>query len=526
MNMKTNFKTYYTILLTTVCCILSGCDNYLNREPLSDLSPETFFKTKGDMRTWVAGAYDELQNALLGDQPAALEWGDLRSDNYGNTGYGDTRVYMNAIDASQAQYNWENLYRVIDRCNVAIKEFPTIPNVLPSDYNDYLGQCYGLRALMYFYAIRVWGDVPLIIEPWEGDIASSRVARTPVAEIKAQILSDIGKAIETLTPDVVAGRKYYFNRAAAWALKTDLHMWFKEYDQALAASSYFINNANYALVTNVDQWKSMFTDPTGAAAAENIFTMAWAQDLTDGTNQWAQRVGASNTNNTYQVSRNIFNEFIARHTSGKGKDGRFWCVLDTVKLSIAGGTNPDAKPKPIWIPLGYNHYGANGTAKNTKFSQLSTVKNERWVVISTTTSFVQLPIYRLADVLLLRAEALNKLGDGTGALAIVNNIRNRVGYKADANTEVNVGDKVAVENIILKERQLEFMGEGKRWFDLIRTDKVIEVMDPVMRQRQLDYHVEVSGFGDPGRAKAPIYYKEFEANPLLDGNQNPPYTQG
>jgi hypothetical protein len=112
----------------------------------------------------------------------------------------------------------------------------------------------------------------------------------------------------------------------------------------------------------------------------------------------------------------------------------------------------------------------------------------------------------------------------------VNSIRSRVGYTADSKTEVSLADVVAVEDLILKERQLEFMCEGKRWFDLMRTEadgvnNVIRVMDPVMRQRQIDYKVELTGFGDPGRIKFPIYYREFESNPALRGSQNLPYTE-
>src|ERR1041384_5969888 len=111
-DMKKIKKFLYAALIGIFCVVATGCDNFLEREPLSELSPGTFFKSKGDMRTWMAGTYDELQTALMGSNCGALEWGDLRSDNYGNTGYGDTRVYLNAIDGSQAQWNWEFLYRV------------------------------------------------------------------------------------------------------------------------------------------------------------------------------------------------------------------------------------------------------------------------------------------------------------------------------------------------------------------------------------------------------------------------------
>ena len=141
---------------------------------------------------------------------------------------------------------------------------------------------------------------------------------------------------------------------------------------------------------------------------------------------------------------------------------------------------------------------------------------------------IKLPIYRLADVLLLRAEALNKTGDTTGALRIVNQIRGRVGYFADAASEVQISDQDGIEALILKERQLEFFGEGKRWFDLIRTDRLMEVMDPIIRERQQSAGSPVTGFTkeDEGRKYFPIYYQEFEANPALRGDQNPPYSEG
>ncbi|WP_234735789.1 RagB/SusD family nutrient uptake outer membrane protein [Tellurirhabdus bombi] len=515
--MKRITKLFH-ILLPAVLLTTAGCENYLDRAPLADLSPNTFFATRGDMRTWVAGTYDAAQEALNGNQAAHLEWGDLRSDNYGNTGYGDTRVYMNAIDASQSQWDWQYLYRVIDRCNVGIARFPTVPNLLPNDYNDNVGQCYGLRALMYFYAIRVWGAVPLVTQPWDGDLGSSRVARSSVEDIKKQILSDLDEAMARLALDVSGPRKFYFNMGAARALKTDVHMWFKEYDKAVAASDYFVGNTNYALVANDKAWKDMFTNP--AASTETIFNLHWAIDLTDGTNAWAQRVGASNTNNTYRVSQTIFNEFVNRRHSGKGADGRFWNSIDTVRLWRNGNR----------VPVSYNHYLLDGIQKCVKYSAVNpnraTAADDYWLVLSTNESFVQVPIYRLADVLTLRAEALNQLGRSSEALTIVNNIRRRVGYLADAATEVATTDKKAVEGLILKERQLEFMCEGKRWFDLQRTDRLLEVMDPVMRQRQEEANVTITGFGDIGRALFPIFYREFEANPALKGHQNPPYTEG
>lgn len=101
---------------------------------------------------------------------------------------------------------------------------------------------------------------------------------------------------------------------------------------------------------------------------------------------------------------------------------------------------------------------------------------------------------RMANIMLLRAEALNKLNRGDEALSIVNDIRSRVGYLKDAKLEVSsVNNTNEVENLILQERQLELFGEGHRWFDLMRTGHLIEVMDPIYSARQEAANVTVTG---------------------------------
>ncbi|MDD4632948.1 MAG: RagB/SusD family nutrient uptake outer membrane protein, partial [Proteiniphilum sp.] len=208
-------------------------------------------------------------------------------------------------------------------------------------------------------------------------------------------------------------------------------------------------------------------------------------------------------------------------------DARFWNNVDTVKLFYNGQR----------LPLTYANWTTSGIEKCTKYSIIDPdrefdskngVYKSYWAILSSSNAEIQIPIYRLADVLLLRAEALNKTGKPTDALNIVNQMRSRVGYTADAKLEVNTADQTAVEMLILQERQLEFIAEGKRWFDLIRTDHLLEVMDPVIRARQEVAGVQVTGFtqAEEGKKYMPIYYREFESNTALKGDQNPPYSEG
>ena len=97
---------------------------------------------------------------------------------------------------------------------------------------SYLGQFHGLRALMYFYAVRVWGEVPLITQSWDGDLNTKYNSRASLESIYEVIEDDLKIAISSLGNEGV----YYFNQGAAYALQTDYLMWRKDYDGALTAS--------------------------------------------------------------------------------------------------------------------------------------------------------------------------------------------------------------------------------------------------------------------------------------------------
>ena len=265
--------------------------------------------------------------------------------------------------------------------------------------------------------------------------------------------------------------------------------------------------------------------------------MDWSYTEHGGNGAWPTLLGASNTNNGWKMARPIYEEFIDRLRADEykaeddpnvyGADSRFWNTVDTVRMFYNNSR----------LPLSYAAYDnkyTNGVEKcikyssedpNREFDAANQVYKTKYLVLSTTDCEQKLVMMRVANPILLRAEALNQLGRGDEALDIVNQIRARSGYFKDAKTEVDASDKDAVEDLILLERQLEFFGEGQRWFDLMRTDKLIEVMDPVYRERQEKAGVQVTGFGDPGQAYWPVYYREFESNSALKGDQNYPYTE-
>ncbi|MDR2914283.1 MAG: RagB/SusD family nutrient uptake outer membrane protein [Tannerella sp.] len=506
------------LLIVTGIFLLTGCESFLDKTPVSDLAPGNYFKDKAEMKNWNAGIYSSFQSALSRGQ---VIWGEVRSDNVHTTTYATAWIYMNALMASKDEASWEDLYQCISRCNIGIEKYPTIPNILESEYAPYIGQCYGMRAYMYFWGTRVWGKMPLITETWDGDLKTLNVPRASLEEVKGQILNDIEMALTFLGTDV--SDKYYINRATMYALLTDFYMWYHEYDKALESSDYFINNNSFVLAQGETEWKDIFTNP--ANSKEVIFTMHWNFAKNKANSGWPGQLGASNTNNGFQISQAIFEEFIDRLRSDDGADSRLWNTLDTVKLYYNNSR----------LPLTYATYSASGIQKCIKYSDVdpdreydnvNEVYKSHYRVLNTTDSEQQLVMYRLGNIMFLRAEALNQLGRGDEALDLVNRMRQRVGYLKDAKDEVDgVNDKYGIESVILGERQLELYGEGCRWFDLMRTGRLVEVMDKVYSARQEAAGVTITGFGHEGTKYWPVYYREFESDGALAGDQNPPYAE-
>lgn len=508
--------------------MLSSCADMLDKEPLSSLAPGTFFKDKSEMANWNAGIYVAFQSALSQKQ---VLYGDVRSDNVQSTGYAQDWILMNSITPQRAEASWQPFYQAITRANVGIEKYPTIPNILESEIAPYMGQCHGMRALMYFWGTRTWGKMPIITTEWDGSMTSVNVPRSSLDEVRDLIYSDIQKAIEYFTITNTSS-KFYLGLAAMHELKIEVDMWYHRYEDALAESEYFIGNSNYYLVDGEGEWKKIFENPD--ASPEVIFAMDWDFSANGVNSGWLGQLGASNTNNPWQMSWPIFKEFVDRLRMDEdkaeddpnvyGADSRFWNTVDTVKLYYNNQR----------IPITYATYDATGIEKCIKYSQLDPTREydssnqiykSYYGVLNTIDSDQKLVMMRVANPMLLRAEALNQLGRGAEALEIVNQIRKRSGYFRDATTEVNVNNKTQVESLILLERQLEFYGEGQRWFDLMRTGHFIEVMEPVFANRQIAAGVTVTGFGDEGRKYWPVYYREFESNTALKGDQNYPYTE-
>lgn len=522
-------KIRFTIILFGGLLILltaTRCKKFLEVEPVSTITPNSFWKDKADADAWMAGIYNSLQTTLNTNW---FDWGEVRSDNIKGAGTGNaqTKFLNNALSASDTDIsgatNWVNIYTTVSLCNYGIKYYPQMMSQdiggATSTYTDYLGQCYGLRALMYFYGLRVWGKMPILTEPIETYGQPTQFERSSIADVKKRILDDIDLALKNIGTNKT--NKYNIQKAGIYALQTDVYMWFQQYDLALTASQNCITESGCTWVTNAQSWKNMFTDP--AISTETIFNLYWDNiERGGGVGVCSRYASGSNTNN-YMITPKIFEELYNRvdPVTLLPSDGRLTTSFDMISY-----------PTPVLYAASIGGFG-KFTVFNAAAKRSDNQPGGAFVYQANAECSVKIPIYRFADIMLLRAEALAHTGKYQDALDIVNIVRSRVGYKTAAVLADYTGDVAAgIELTILKERQYELLGEGKRWFDMCRIGQMYDftngysylkdVMNPILSGRAGASKYE--GL-NAGRIMYPINSAAFNANRKLVGDQNPPYDE-
>lgn len=475
-------KEFYKFILIPLLLIVTACGDFLTEEPVSQLSADKFWKKQDDIIAAVAGMYDGLQ-LVISDR--YIDWGEGRSDNLTNGGTGTIEINfaLNAMTADMANVSWDNLYRVIARANLIIKYVPLTPaaDLSEVEKNNYLAQAYAMRAYCHLLGVKVWGDIPLMTEAVTD--RNLKPFRTPVADVLAQVVEDLNTAL----PMILLTNKnvYEINHGVILAMLTDAYMWQKDYDKVIETTDLLMTKG-YSLVQTPEDWNKIFSSPS--TSKEAIWSIFWSFDQ-DKANGLAGKIGSGTNTSPFEIDDNLLTRWELQK-----KDFRRYLTYDTLQAPALAVTDI------------YKHYPLVGGKQTLPATNEAVVQNS---------------LYRLADILLLRAEAFNKLHDEPAAVALLNQIKVRA--KVAPVTEDMFNDEDELEKAILDERQFELFAEGKRWFDLRRTGHVVEVMDPLLRQRQLAKGLTVVGFVHPGMELFPISRDALNENRNLE--QNDPYSR-
>lgn len=452
-------KNIHKIIIgCTVLAILGSCaDSILDKDPVSSFSAQGFYKNASDAQAGVYGIYDAMQSTFRINFSL---WGEGRADAIATNSSGDAlALHQNTLTPIIASASWNNLYETISRANYAIKYVPEVFDGDSTLKDQLLGQAHALRAIAYFYAVRVWGDVPLITEPYESTEQELFIEKTDKEAVLDLVVEDLMFASENCAGNYGGERdRILITQGGANGFLTQVHMWRGDYENAVEAAGKVMDNPLYSLVS-INNWSDIFTL---GFSGESIFEIGYNEVQTN-----AMRVLYAIGSDSYYFPSEKF------RSSFEDGDLRKTLVYDTTQIP----------PRKIWKFFGEG------------FNDESPDPSENNIVL-----------LRLADIVLLKAEAHAKLGQPDMALGLLNSIRTRAGL-SELDQEGAEALYTSVESAVLHERSIELCFEGHRWFDLVRNGKAMEVMQPV------------NGLSNEANLLWPIHEDALNRNPSLEQNE-------
>jgi starch-binding outer membrane protein, SusD/RagB family len=466
--MKNSIKYIIIVIIT----LFTSCEKFLESPQKSILVGSGFWTSESSAELAMAGIYDAAQTVLA---PDYWRWGELRADNYVNNdrpGGNFYAIVQNALVPTTAGSNWSGLYTAIANTNFAIKNLQAMPD-FPRK-NIFLAEALTWRAFFYFYGVRVWGDLPKVTQPVEGLDQDLNVSRSPSSEIYNEIIiPDLEEAEDLMT---TVRSLNTISLSAILALKAHVYMWpgdHQNYGIARDAITRIEGFGYHRLETTQQGWIDIFKG--NQDSREIIFSLAW-NFLEDGGNSGVGQFSTATPE--YLPSEDLEQKWQAAIPG----DFRILASASFDIEIVPGQEMPYLRILTKYSPR-FDDRNIQGTWAST---------NDRDIII-----------FRLSELLLLKAEAENYLNNPAAALALINRIRTARGLIL---VDETITDKIVIRDLILDERQFELMGEGHRYWDLVRNDVVLEVMGPI------------NGMNDPRRILWPVNLNVMNRNPNIIQN--------
>lgn len=438
--------------------LIFSCEDFLEKKPISGIAVENsasdslVYKTAGEAEAALNGVYNDFKNEYF--MLDRFLNGDAQSDDaYAGADNPDIfQIDDYEIVATNANVSrdWAYLYSMIGKANRVINNVELVPDPALSEgrKQEIKGEASFIRAFAHFDLVRLFGDVPLVTQEVRSISAANLEeiypllfpARVSAEEVYDQIIADLEFALGTVR--TTAPDKGYATVGAVNALLAEVyatrepHDWnkVKEHCDAVIA-------LGYSLLPEYDQlW-----DNAHENSSESIFEINCYNWETGGN--WGVFMFYGDDWKKFNIpSNDLVQAFDA--------EGDVIRKNSSIAFLNVTGKWTDA------------HWPAANYPFINKYRDFSGAQN-----------FI---IYRLADILLLKAEALNELNDVEGAAELVDQVRARVDLEpTTASTQAEMRLAIA------KERRLELAFEGHRWFDLKRTGRAIEVINSLGLDYQL-----------------------------------------
>lgn len=543
----------------------TSCDDFLSILPMNEIVHEKFWKEEADVNSMVNACYSQLESSDCISR--MIVWGELRSDNMevGSNAPNDIQqILKENLLETNGYTKWDTFYKVINNCNTVIRFAPDVaaidPNFTESELRATIAEVTTLRSLSYFYLIRTFRDVPYVTQP---SVEDDQEYKVPAGKFDA-VLDSIIRDVEAVKDDAVRSygeksneNKCRITRWACYALLADMYLWKGDYQKCIDYCDLIIDRKiqeyeeereenpttltlelycdKYPLISEARQgnnqggtaYNEIFGD---GYSFESIFELAFVRNSGQGNSTIGSFYGSRSNENGQLAAPSYLTEGMENNTNTyfKRTDCRY---LENLKV----GTSKTNIMKYVNEDISFRT-STTGSAIPNPETQMRSDDCANWIV------------YRLTDILLMRAEAEVELAGNLTpdsqatdeqidhyrrAFANVMAVWRRGNNMRTATRDTLVfndyaGSRQAMENLVFDERQRELMFEGKRWFDLVRlcrregdNSRMIAKVLAKFKQDQASIKIRLA-------AQDALFYpynrQELKMNPFLV--QNPAYKTG
>ena len=484
-----NYHNHHIILLSAALCLTTtSCNDWLDLLPNNEQVTDNYWQSKEDVEAVIASGYYYMRQAV----PQMLLWGELRGGTLYNNSITDAAGKIQDFDAteSNAQVKYATFYNIINMANSVLNYAPGVQATDNTYYssvmNAHLCEAYFQRAYAYSILVKNYKEVPLVLQAYVNDDAEFNLPKASETQIIEQIKADCKAALAT-----GAAKANYESdwetkgRATKWALYAllaDITLWNHEYDECIQYCNELIN-AQDALrpvfISESSKWFEIFNPGN---SNESIFELNWSYSVEGSNNNFASKFAwgsiVSSDAGSYNISPTAVEKMREEGTEAL-KNNPDLTYNDHVGRSIfctwVPGTTTDAPSKYSTSQTFYVWKYRGQELANIESTRLGTGNDANFI------------LYRMADIYLMKAEALVMKGQASwrSAIELINAVRNRAGLadyvdlsSSTADAEIESLDEYTLLSEVIDQREMEFVGEAKRWYDVLRLARYDESFAP------------------------------------------------
>lgn len=538
----------------------TSCNDFLDLLPQNQVVLENYWTQKNDVTSVLMSCYESLQSEDCVTRMGL--WGEVRSDNMklGVSPAQDLQQLVKEnILPSNSFCDWKVFYQAINRCNTVCFYAPKVqeidPNYSYSEMQANVAEAVFIRSLCYFYLIRTFRDVPFSREPSIDDTQDYRVPADSFDVVLNNIIADLEAVKDQAqlyffkpNPDKVQEQERNntarVTRPAVYALLADLYLWQGNWQRCAECCDFVINykqtefeNLRRRLKDDINLFNDIplimekqqtisghaYDEIFGKGNSfESIFELTYDQRLKkDNKNSYITRYYINSSNNLTQGSLAAVDEFY----EGLPTKGTELFMSNDCR---AYESIYQASTTQFYI----GKYAASRVALDNSRSNWQPAMTWR----GGEADYSNWIVYRLTDVVLMKAEALIQMGSDhfEEAFDLINAVNRRAFnvLTAGSGEVLKLADykdsKENMEQLVMDERHRELMFEGKRWYDLVRVARrqgsTRDLAKTVVKKQLTNTSGIQIRLADPNALYLPYYRNELKVNPYL--KQNPAYNTG